>query len=157
MSYTTSKSNTPLYPPGSLYPLFALRPLANGIGFAVRKQFFGEGAERVVFEMTEVDRDGKPITTALQVVAKEPKHQGSNVKQIKESNHKVFIETQMKAQKYARKFNAHLDQAGISAVIPRIEFLTCSVYSFNNFQQEYLCEKRLDCEAYKKWNNNTMT
>ena len=29
------------------------------------------------------------------------------------------------------------------------------MYSFNNFQQEYLCEKCLDCDAYKKWNNNT--
>ena len=41
----------------------------DATGIAVKKEYFGEGAERIVYEMYEVDKFGQPVGEPL--VAKE--------------------------------------------------------------------------------------
>jgi len=127
-------------------PLFA--PDANG--FAVKKKFFEKGAERIVFEMMEINAMGNPV--GPQLVAKDSKFL---VKYARTKFHEVFVRTQMKAANLAQKFNAKLDHKGIDRLIPRIQFLPCCIYNCNMASTVYLAEKRLNPERYKKWNDNT--
>jgi hypothetical protein len=85
-----------------LLPL--LHPQATG--FAVAKKFFGEGAERLVFKMTEVDSAGRPVGVPL--VAKENLYMlDSKMERKRERDnaawHRIFVKTQMKAAKIAGK------------------------------------------------------
>jgi hypothetical protein len=131
----------------------------EAVGICVAKKYFGEGAERIVYEMSEIDSKGNFV--GIPMVAKE-----SLYKQKKQDLwnlrawQKTFVKTQMKASKWAVKFNDRLNNLGVSSMIPRIKFLECSVYlgqtNDKNGQKEYayLSEKRLDPNNYTKWNNN---
>ena len=131
-------------------------PQATGI--AVYDRYLGEGAERIVYKMTEINYRNEAVGTPL--VAKE-----SIYKQKRQDSaylkrwHKSFAKTQRKAAKLARKFNERLFFLGISQNIPRIQFLACSTYEFQSIENPddtvvYLAEKRLDPTNYIKWNNN---
>ena len=124
---------------------------ATAVGFAVKKKIFGEGAERIVYEMTEIDAAGNPVGEPL--VAKDSKYL---VKQGTQRGHfhKMFIATQSKAANLARKFNEALNRRQVDSMIPRIYFLPCSVYDCNTAPAAYLAEKRLNPQRYRKWNDN---
>lgn len=130
----------------------------GAVGFMVKNDYLGEGAERIVFEMREIDRAGVPIGQKL--VAKDSLWLHSE-RVSKTDFHKVFIQTQMKAESYAKKFNAKLDQLGLSKFIPRIYFIPCSIYSYQCedvsgtiSEMAYLAEPMLDVSRYNKWNDN---
>jgi hypothetical protein len=129
---------------------------ARATSFAVSKAYFGEGAERIVFLMSEIDRANMPVGVPL--VAKESlyQHKRQDLKYLRRW-HKTFVKTQLIAEKLAKKFNQRLDDHGISSFIPRIQFLPCSVYEVEQGDQQYayLSEHRLNPDNYWKWNNNT--
>lgn len=126
---------------------------SQATGIAVKRKYFAEGAERIVYELREVDVTGRPV--GMLQVAKDSKFvetmEGSD---LKEKFHKDFISLQMKAENMAEKFNRALNGCGVSADIPRIRFLPCSVYVCNNYELVLLAEQRLPVEDYKKYNDN---
>ena len=133
--------------------------LPDAGGIVVGKKYFGEGAERIVYLMSEINQKGEFIGPSL--VAKESlyQHRKQDLAHLRQW-HKGFLRTQMRAAILAEKFNASLDNKNVSKYIPRIKFLPCHVYECQtddgNEQKEfaYLCEKRLNPLNYKKWNNN---
>jgi len=94
------------------------------VGFAVMKDPFGEGAERIVYEMTEIDVNKQPVGDRF--VAKDSKFVLEK-QTMGRGFHQSFVKTQRKAAKVAKKFNAALDRHGISHDIPRVEVLSCSI------------------------------
>ena len=144
----------------------------NAKAFAVEKKYFGEGAERHVFHMTEIDKHLKPVGKRL--VAKESVWVLKEKKDPQEF-HETFIKTQMKALSMAKKFNARLDQKNVNVMIPRINFLDCSIYvcdfefkekrggtgwEYHTVKRAYMTEIDLEMhcngtDRWKKWNDNT--
>ena len=102
--------------------------------------------------MSEINNKGQLIGDSY--VAKDTKYINKTPKSAKKSEHILFYETQRHASKYAKKFNTKLDQLNISKQIPRIEFLQCSIYASNDFEIEFLVEKRLNPSNYIKYNDN---
>ncbi|KAJ3012938.1 UNVERIFIED_CONTAM: hypothetical protein HDU68_000940 [Siphonaria sp. JEL0065] len=123
------------------------------LGFAVRKKSFGEGAERIVFQLVELGKNG---VTGTPLVAKDSRFvQESELEKME--FHQTFCETQMKARELAIKFNKELALRGNSKFFPQIKFLDCFVYIFyneNDVECGLLVEKMLDHSNYKKWNGN---
>jgi hypothetical protein len=117
----------------------------------VKNKSFGEGAERIVFEMTEINAAGQPV--GIPLVAKDSKYLIRDPSQ-RRHFHDIFVHTQSEAARLARKFNEALDKRGVDRFIPRIHFLRCCVYDCNEAPSTYLSEKRLNVDRYKKWNNN---
>ncbi|KAJ3288812.1 hypothetical protein HDU79_004566 [Rhizoclosmatium sp. JEL0117] len=133
------------------YPLKA--PIA---GFAVRRRIFGEGAERIVFQLVNIDLNNEIIGDPL--VAKDSRFVHEDEGQ-KMEFHQVFCETQLKAAELAIKFNSHLSMLGNYKFFPRIKFLDCFVYEYvddesNDTVRGLLVEKMLNHTKYKKWNGN---
>ena len=133
--------------------------LSDSAGIAVGKKYFGEGAERIVFLMSEIDWSGEFIGPSL--VAKESKHdQKEQSSESMRKWHQTFMKTQRRAEILATKFNAALDNKHISKNTPRIQFLPCHIYECQtddaDGQKEfsYLSENQLNPLYYKKWNNN---
>ena len=143
----------------------------DATGVAVHRKAFGEGAERIVFKMTEINDAREPVGMELVAKASLYKHQVSGLVYLQRW-YKTFVKTQMKAFTLARKFNAKLDQLGISRMaVPRVHFLECAVYEVTKKRSAgiyglrnactaednelaYLAEARLDPSRYVKWNNN---
>ena len=133
----------------------------NSVGIAVSEKYFGEGAERIVFQMSEINNRYHFIGQPL--VAKDSlyKHSQNNLK-FKREWHESFIRIQMKAVTMADKFNAKLNGLNVSKDIPRIQFIPCCVYEcqtesdpyHGKLENVYLSEKQLNPNNYKKWNNN---
>jgi hypothetical protein len=127
----------------------------SAVGFAVYKKYFGEGAERIVCKMTEINATGEPVGPLL--VAKEPLywHKNEGAEHL-EHWHKNFIKTQCVASKLALRFNKKLDMLGVDQRIFRIKFLQCSIYNAHvgDKYHSYLVEKLLDPRRYLKYNNN---
>ena len=118
----------------------------SAVGFAVGKKYFGEGVERVVYKMTEVNARKEAVGPAL--VAKESLYQHKKLDAYYlERWHKIFIKTQRKASTLAGKFNAKLDRLGVS----------CSIYNAKVSGKcvSYLAKKQLDPNKYFMYNNNT--
>ena len=134
--------------------------LSDSVGIAVRKKYFGEGVERIVFQMSEINFLGDFI--GIPLVAKVSKYEQSNNKlPFIRSQYKKFMKAQRQAAKEAGKFNARLDNANISKEIPRIQFLPCYIYecqvddvSTGQKEFSYLSEKQINPLHYKKWNDN---
>lgn len=72
----------------------------NAAGIAVGKKYFGEGAERIVFAMTEIDAEMRPIGLPLVAKLSLHKHKESSLAYLRKW-HRVFAKTQMRANKYA--------------------------------------------------------
>ncbi|KAJ3228534.1 hypothetical protein HDU81_006133 [Chytriomyces hyalinus] len=124
-------------------------------GFAVRKKSFGEGAERIVFQLVDFDKNHH-ILPKSRWVAKDSRfvHDDESKKM---EFHQVFCETQMKAGDLAKAFNVELATRGGYKSFPRIRFLDCFVYVFldeDDIESGLLVEKMLDQTKYKKWNGN---
>jgi hypothetical protein len=137
----------------------ATPPLENtACGVALRKQFFGEGAERLVRKFREVAPNGYFVGPLL--VAKESRFQ-ADVAYIDRRKiidfHRSFCDTQRRAQKLASIFNDKLTKLpGFTSTTPTICFLDCSVYEVEDLRIGkigVLVEKQLNGE-YKKWNDN---
>ena len=122
----------------------------RAVGILVKKKYFGEGAERLVFEMTEIDAKG--VAVGLPMVAKESKWEMKEGVAASENFQYNFLKTQLAAGKLAKKFNDKLDKLKVDVSIPRIFFLECFVYGGDG--QYFLVEKRLNQANYRKWNDN---
>lgn len=129
-----------------------LDPKAAGISFS--NDPFGRGAERLVYQLREIDANGKIIGTPL--VAKDGRFV-EDYNQLKDF-HFSFCKTQKIAANLAEKFNQQLDKSPqVAKNVPRIRFLECFVYTFyDQYDEEfnYLVEKQLDHNQYRKWNDN---
>lgn len=141
-------------------PVF-LNPI--GCGLAVCKTAFGKGAERMVFEASEID--SKRNLCGIPLVAKESKfvqdlHQEAEF-------HKVFCRSQRQASRLAEKFNdivftrlASSDRKSKSnhLTVPKIRFLAPAIYKTfdgSGNARAYLVEPRLPLNLkYQKWNDN---
>lgn len=131
----------------------------KAVGFAVSKHLLGNGVERRVHEMFEVDYLNRPVGVPLVAKCSRYVEDDSDEFRFQES----FVKTQSKAQRLAERFNRRLDQVGIDPNIPRITFLECSVYeywaivqSYGFIKRAFLAEPRLSEDyTFKKWNDNT--
>ncbi|CBN76804.1 conserved unknown protein [Ectocarpus siliculosus] len=130
---------------------------ANGI--AIRSKSLGQGAERLVFGLQEVDlRSGELVGPKL--VAKESKHIGQETMKIQ--FHHSFAWTQLEAQRMAERFN-HRVRFMLRVIfgddckhrVWDISFLPCSVYTFleGGVNRSVLVEKLL-VGRYTKFNGN---
>ena len=121
-------------------------------GFAVRKEYFGSGVERLVFDCTEVDSAGTPVGRPL-VAKLSMYHENEDQFEF----HKASGRTQIQAFRLARKFNEFLGTKSLQ--IPNICFLEVSSYTIQNeilgYTFAFLVERRLDRNRYKKYNDNT--
>lgn len=132
----------------------------DACGVAMARDFFGEGAERLVREFREVGPDGRFVGPLL--VAKESRFQVDVAQMSREATiafHRSFCDTQHRARRLAEVFNEKLATIpGFDPLTtPMISFLECSVYlvkdkSLGNVG--VLVEKQLDPTKYKKWNDN---
>jgi len=150
--------------------------LPDGVeGLAFHKKTFGEGAERIVKEFAELDKNGERKGDRL--VYKQSRfledtededeinerfenlERRKNYRKKRMTNfHSVFCKTQNRAAEIADKFRMLLDSLPNAQMrsVPRIEFLNCWLYSHALPGQEMtagLIEKHLSGQ-YKKWNNN---
>jgi hypothetical protein len=81
---------------------------------------------------------------------------------LKESFHKSFCETQVRAREMASRFNSSVRNRYLSSYNESpstIEFLSCYVYILSDpsdpeYVRGVLVEELLDKSKYKKWNNN---
>ena len=131
------------------------RPLihSTAVGISFSNDPFGQGAERLVYQLQEIDAYGRFVGPAL--VAKEGKFEGDFYQ--RRNFHRSFCKTQMIAANMAEKFNQRLGMSPqIGEKVPRIKFLDCYVYCFFVQKRDfyYLVEKQLDNTQYKKWNDN---
>jgi len=127
----------------------------KAVGFAVKKKYFNKGAERLVFECTEVDIKAIPIGRPL--VAKISLFH-NDVQQL--DFHKISGITQREAFRVANKFNKEVTKKNIK--IPEINFLKVSFFVVESnegcsYECSYAClvEDRLDSNRrYIKYNDN---
>ena len=127
-------------------------------GVALRRMYFGEGAERLVRKFREVDAFKRFVGPPM--VAKESRfinrfiNHDSDIKEY----HRVFCDTQTRAQNLAMVFNERLAKVpGLPAQTPRVSFVSCSVYTVASAELgtfAVLAEKELDSTKYRKWNDN---
>jgi hypothetical protein len=124
----------------------------SAAGIAMKMEYIESGAERVCYQLTEVDRNRNPVGQPL--VAKISVFEDDDQGQMK--FHTRCARTQLESRRLARVFNKSLDAKQIQ--VPRIEFLEPSFYDWISANtgavQAILVEKRLDISRYKKWNDN---
>lgn len=129
-------------------------------GVALKANYFGEGAERLVREFREVGLDGAFV--GLPLVAKESRFQADVASTDPEhliNFHRTFCDTQVRASRLAAVFNNKLAQLPRynRKTTPTINFLECTVYVVDDIslgRTGFLVEKQLDPTKYKKWNDN---
>lgn len=124
-------------------------------GIAVREHIFGEGRERAVRRVREINAYGHFVGPMM--VGKESLFVEDNSDSF--SFHKTFCIVQQLSQKMAGHFNRQLlALPGIDKMsTPRINFLDCYVMILRDGTDPakfLLVEKMLDHTQYKKWNNN---
>lgn len=125
-------------------------------GIAVREHIFGEGRERAVRRVREVNSRGEFVGPLM--VGKESLFVEDNSDSY--SFHKTFCVVQQLAQQMARRFNQKLlAVAGIDKrSTPTVNFLDCVVMILKSQPSSpgkfLLVEKMLEHTKYKKWNNN---
>eukprot|EP00918_Siedleckia_nematoides_P007239 GHVU01015732.1.p1 GENE.GHVU01015732.1~~GHVU01015732.1.p1 ORF type:complete len:568 (-),score=66.72 GHVU01015732.1:653-2356(-) len=122
---------------------------ARACGIAVKKKHFGEGAERIVREMFEIDEYGTPC--GAQLVAKFNPNMDVKGKQL--AFHNTFARTQTTAADVAKKFNSELDRLRIDKKIPRVEYIPCTFYKLTA-EDWTLSEPKLDPICFHKYNDN---
>jgi hypothetical protein len=126
-------------------------------GFVVSKFFFGRGAERLAFYMTEIDSSNQPVGEPMVAKTSKADEERKHPSEVKDWHNK-FLNVQHKVEGLAKKFNQRMDQLGISSSIPRIMFLPCSIYEAHSpitgETKIFLVEPRLHPSLYRKWNSN---
>jgi len=129
---------------------------SGAVGIAVREHIFGEGRERAVRRVREVNAHGDFVGPMM--VGKESLFVEDESDSF--SFHKTFCIVQQLALKMALQFNRQLVALpGIDKMsTPRISFLNCYVMILHGQKDSsakfLLVEKMLDHLKYKKWNNN---
>jgi hypothetical protein len=124
----------------------------GAVTVAVRRNIFGEGAERMVRKFREVNASG--VFVGLPMVAKESRFLEDMAFKDRREFHRVFCQTQHQAQVLALEFNTRLAAVpGVDSSTPRITFLACSIYILNE-GVGYLVEEMIDPARYKKFNSN---
>jgi hypothetical protein len=135
--------------------VFTEIPLISGAakGLAIKKKFFGEGSERIVHKMTEVDKDNRPVGELLVLKINTFVEENGKNQLI---FHEIFGETQREASRFATKFNERLEFLKVPKEVPRIKFLDCTYYTamINGWEHSFLVEKRLEIMKFKKWSDN---
>lgn len=138
---------SPYYHKKAFIEVPLMHPQADGI--AIKKGFIDKGAERAAFEMTEVNIEGEPIGQPL--VGKFSLNEEPQME-----FHLKCAKTQNEASRLAKVFNERLDQLHLPT--RRVEFLEVWFYTWNITElsglQAILCERRLDNDRYKKFNDN---
>lgn len=124
----------------------------NAVGFAKRERIFGQGAERIVYELREIGVVNKELKfVGERLVAKDNRFYNPNPSALSNMKfHTGFAKTQFKASKIAEEFNCLV--ASIMKRNVRIVFLKCYCYVYGG--DGYLVEKLIDSEKYCKWNDN---
>lgn len=109
------------------------------VGFAMEKVAFGKGTERLVYRFTEIDAKGEFIGKTL--VAKETKGVRDETKKF--SFHENFSRVQITASRLAKQFNIDVHKTPTLRPInehdqgpPKINFVKCSVYEYENDRGE---------------------
>lgn len=132
-------------------------------GVAIKNTWFGEGAERLVKEIREIDSHGKFVGPAM--VAKDSKYihtfEHCDKLEVEKDFHKRFIKCQRIAEMCAKYFNRQVARhpAIAAGTYPQVEFLNCFVYMIRHksgLREAYLVEQMLNIQRfdYIKWNNN---
>jgi Alpha-kinase family len=144
---------------GQFEPRPLQHPSAGGV--AMRREPFGEGAERFAFRFYEVGQDLKTVVGPPKVakiykfVLREGKGGDHKSKKFSQKN---FCATQQLASRLAVEFNAKLDQFPASKLIaPRVQFLQVSIYSLKDAtgkQTRVVVEDKLEVRSWQKWNCN---
>ena len=128
----------------------------DAIGVAMKKQIFGEGAERMVRKFREFDVRRKFVGPWM--VAKQSRFVEDENDADHKMFHRSFCSTQLTSEYIAKKFNKRLATIpGVISRTPRIKFLDCQVYLLRDSTlgaTGVLVEKMLDVSKYKKWNSN---
>eukprot|EP00241_Pyramimonas_parkeae_P004104 CAMPEP_0114246224 /NCGR_PEP_ID=MMETSP0058-20121206/12339_1 /TAXON_ID=36894 /ORGANISM="Pyramimonas parkeae, CCMP726" /LENGTH=673 /DNA_ID=CAMNT_0001359377 /DNA_START=223 /DNA_END=2241 /DNA_ORIENTATION=- len=131
----------------------SLDPLLRGV--AMKRNIFGEGAERMVRKLRWVGEREEfvgPMLVAKESRFVEDMHRDGLI------FHRLFCQTQVRAHRLAEKFNERLAKVpGVTELTPRISFLECNVYvvmDINQGRLGLLVEKMLDPKRYMKWNSN---
>ncbi|KAL7535660.1 hypothetical protein ACHAWF_005226 [Thalassiosira exigua] len=124
---------------------------SRAVGVTVRECIFGEGRERAVRRVREVDDNGNFVGPRL--VGKESLFVEDTRDSV--SFHKTFCLGQQLAQRMAHRFNRKLmSLPGVdNTMTPTINFLDCHVLILEG-HGGVLVERMLDHTKYKKWNNN---
>ena len=127
---------------------------------AVKKEIFGEGAERMVSKLRYLDKEY--CFKGPKLVAKESRHVLDKSQYRKQAIfHKTFMRTQAIASALAKKFNKDIDALlDLSAEnvrkLPRINFLepiVTEVWAEDGTAEYYLIEPFLE-GSYMKYNSN---
>lgn len=126
----------------------------KGTKFAVRRNIFGEGAERIVYGSSLCDgHDGFVGTQLVSKLSKYVHKQRQDVE-----FHKMFCTTQYEASLLAAAFNDCIKALPgyNSDTTPVIKFLDCTVYVVwhKGEKKGFLTEKMLGASKYIKWNSN---
>ena len=137
---------------------FDIRDQVRG---AIKKAYFGEGAERLVTKFRWIDPYSQYFVGPL-MVAKEDRFIEPTDKLDEDTLnfHIAFLTTQYHAQRIAEKFNEKLETVpGVTSRTPRISFLDCFVCmvedpQYNRNERGFLVEKMLDPTRYHKYNSN---
>ncbi|KAG2450987.1 hypothetical protein HYH02_004259 [Chlamydomonas schloesseri] len=141
-----------------LAPSRSLRP---GAGLAVRQRKFSEGAERAVFQATElfVASGGYAFAVGPRLVAKQPRYL-EQLTGAMDFQHETFCRVQAEAQDLALKFNQH--PAVRQAAWQQVAFLdvvvwrvldTHGVWGTGSRVVDMVVEQELEGRLIK-WNNN---
>lgn len=122
----------------------------RAVGLVVRDEIFGEGKERAVRRVREINQRGQVVGPAL--VGKESLYVEDKSDSI--SFHKTFCKVQQLSQNVAHRFNRIILQLpGVKrSETPLITFLDCYVMLLPI--GGLLVEKMLDHTRYKKFNSN---
>lgn len=129
---------------------------SQAVGIAFKESIFGEGRERAVRRVREIDADGDFVGPTL--VGKESLFVEDTHDDV--SFHRTFFIIQQLAKRMATFFNKKLLQLpGVDPLVtPSIDFLDCYVMELcdkrGSVQSALLVEKMLDHTKYKKFNNN---
>ena len=131
---------------------------------AVKKQIFGEGAERIVSKLRYLDEEN--VFHGPRLVAKESRHILNRAAYKKQERfHATFMRTQALAAQMAKKFNRDIDAlmsirsdrlwTEIVRKLPRVHFLEALVTEVwtEDVAEYYLIESYLDGK-YTKFNSN---
>jgi hypothetical protein len=131
---------------------------SNAIGFAKRTGIFGQGAERIVYELREIGLVNKQLMlVGDRLVAKDNRFKEESVSaKTNMKFHTSFAKTQLKASELADEFNKATTNLENKA---RITFLKCYCYGYaeDEFDDGFLVERLIDKDKYRKWNDNKGT
>jgi hypothetical protein len=127
----------------------------HAAGIRRKTGFIEKGAERAAFEMSEITITGAPVGQNL--VGKLSIHDEPSQLEF----HQLCALTQFEAGRLSKKFNDTINalQRRMGVSLPRIEFLQPWFYVWEDASvaggcAALLCERMLDFNRYKKWNDN---